>query len=201
VPPATGRPEQLGTTDRPRRGFPAPWRLAAVPLAVLALVAVGALIGWQTGWPPAVFGTKLVSSAGSPRPSAASPSLQSPTTAAPSPTSPGSTATSPGSVASPAVAGPRGAAATVKAYFAAINRRAYAAAWRLGGKNTGQSYRAFVNGLSGTADDTVSIISVNGRTVTAQLTAQQSDGTIKTFQGTYTVTRGVIARFHVQQTS
>jgi len=37
--------------------------------------------------------------------------------------------------------------------------------------------------------------------VTAQLAARQDDGTIKTYQGTYTVIDGVIASSSVQQIS
>ena len=35
--------------------------------------------------------------------------------------------------------------------------------------------------------------------VTALITALQTDGTVKTFQGTYTVNRGVITLFNVQR--
>ena len=88
---------------------------------------------------------------------------------------------------------------TVKAYFAALNHHDYAKAWRLGGRHTGNSYTAYVNGYDTTARDTVSILSVSGNVVTARITALQTDGTIKTFQGTYTVNRGVITLFNVQR--
>ncbi len=194
---------------------PLPRRAAAVPLAVLAVLGVLALIGWQSGWPSAVFGTKLASSTASPpRPSAVqaavspsqhAPASTAPASAAPASSAPGSAApssASPASSASPGSSpgGVTGPAATVQAYFAAINRGAYRAAWRLGGKNFSSSYQAFVNGLAGTAEDTVTIISVNGDTVTAQLAARQADGSIKTYQGTYTVIAGVIASSSVQQT-
>jgi serine/threonine-protein kinase len=83
-------------------------------------------------------------------------------------------------------------AATVRAYYAAINHHRYARAWRLGGRNTGQTYHAFVSGFAGTAHDTVTIQSVSGDVVTAQLVAQQTNGTVKTYQGSYTVEGGVI---------
>jgi hypothetical protein len=41
---------------------------------------------------------------------------------------------------------------------------------------------------------------VSGHVVTAQVTAEQTNGTVKTYHGTYTVTGGVITRFNVQQT-
>lgn len=103
-----------------------------------------------------------------------------------------------GSAAPPA--GPAaGPADTVRAYFAAINNHDYAQAWELGGQHTGYSYASFVDGFSGTASDSVTILSVSGNVVTAQLTAQQASGTVKTYQGTYTVSDGVIVAFDVRQ--
>lgn len=90
-------------------------------------------------------------------------------------------------------------AGTVRAYFAAINNRDYAKAWKLGGQQTGSSYSSFVNGFTTTANDAVTILSVSGKVVTAQLTAQQTDGTVKTYQGTYTVSNGTIIGFNVRQ--
>jgi hypothetical protein len=90
---------------------------------------------------------------------------------------------------------------TVRAYFAAITDRDYSRAWQLGGHNTGSSYSGFVSGLTATANDTVTILSVSGNVVTARLTAQQTDGTVKIFQGTYTVSKGVIVGFNVRQVS
>jgi hypothetical protein len=42
-------------------------------------------------------------------------------------------------------------------------------------------------------------VSVAGDVVTARLTAQQTDGTVNIYQGTYTVHRGVIVGFNVFQ--
>jgi len=92
-------------------------------------------------------------------------------------------------------------AATVRAYYAAINNHRYARAWRLGGRNTGETYHAFVNGFATTAHDTVTIQSVSGDVVTAQLAAEQTDGTVRTYQGSYTVEGGVITEFNVHQVS
>lgn len=96
---------------------------------------------------------------------------------------------------------PRRPTATVRAYVAAINGHHYARAWRLGGRNTGGSYAEFVSGFSGTAKDTLTIVSVSGDVVTASLNAQQTDGTVSTYQGTYTVHHGVIIGFDVVQVS
>ncbi|WP_185124375.1 hypothetical protein [Streptomyces sp. TLI_185] len=97
-----------------------------------------------------------------------------------------------------ATAGP---ADTVEAYFAAINAGDYKQAWDLGGKNlTHGSYSAFVNSFEGTAYDSVTVISVAGNTVGAELDATQTDGSRRYFAGTYTVRSGAIvaANIHSQ---
>jgi len=94
-----------------------------------------------------------------------------------------------------------GPAATVRAYIAAINGHHYSRAWRLGGRNTGGSYASFVGGFNGTARDTLTIMSVWGEVVTARLSARQTDGTVDTYQGTYTVHHGVIIGSDVLQVS
>ena len=136
-------------------------------------------------------------SATSARPSGARPS-GSATSARPSGARPSGSATSarPSSSATGQLTGP---AATVLAYVAAINGHDYALAWWLGGRNTGLSYPSFVSGFSTTVRDTLTILSVSGETVTARLTAQQTDGHVDTYQGTYTVDGGVIIGFHVRQ--
>jgi tRNA A-37 threonylcarbamoyl transferase component Bud32 len=114
------------------------------------------------------------------------------------PTAPASSSTVP---APPSPPPPGVLAATVRAYYSAINHHRYARAWRLGGRNTGQTYHAFVSGFAGTAHDTVTIQSVSGDVVAAQLAAQQTDGTVKTYRGSYTVAGGVITQFNVEQVS
>jgi hypothetical protein len=42
-------------------------------------------------------------------------------------------------------------------------------------------------------------LSVSGNVVTARLAAQQTDGTVRTYQGTYTVRNGAIVDFNVRQ--
>ncbi|HEX4661069.1 MAG TPA: protein kinase [Streptosporangiaceae bacterium] len=90
---------------------------------------------------------------------------------------------------------------TVQAYIAAINAHRYQKAWDLGGSNTGKSYSSFVQGFNGTAQDTLTITSVSGNVVTAQLDAVQTDGTVKHFQGTYTVSNGIITSFDIHRAS
>jgi hypothetical protein len=126
---------------------------------------------------------------------AAGPSAPS-APASSAPTAPASSSAAPPSPPPPGVL-----AATVRAYYAAINNHRYARAWRLGGRNTGETYHAFVTGFATTAHDTVTIQSVSGDVVTAQLVAEQTDGTVKTYQGSYTVQGGVITQFSVQQVS
>ena len=114
------------------------------------------------------------------------------------PTAPASSSTLP---APPSPPPPGVLAATVRAYYSAINHHRYARAWRLGGRNTGETYHAYISGFAGTAHDTVTIQSVSGDVVTGQLAAQQTDGTVKTYRGSYTVVGGVITQFNVQQIS
>jgi serine/threonine-protein kinase len=92
-------------------------------------------------------------------------------------------------------------AATVQAFISAINSGNYAKAWALGGQNTGQSYQGFVKGFAGTAHDALTIVSVSGNVVTIQLAATQTDGTVRNYQGTYTVNNGVITASHIQPVS
>jgi hypothetical protein len=94
-----------------------------------------------------------------------------------------------------------GPAATVSAYIAAINHHHYARAWRLGGRNSSATYPAFVQGFGTTSKDTLIILSVSGSVVSVDLVAEQTDGTVKTYQGSYTVDDGVIVGSHIKQVS
>ncbi|HXW47778.1 MAG TPA: serine/threonine-protein kinase, partial [Streptosporangiaceae bacterium] len=88
--------------------------------------------------------------------------------------------------------------ATVKAFFAAINAQNYAKAWELDSfDHSSENYQQFVNGYAGTERDVVTILSTDGNVVTARLAAYQTDGSVRTYQGTYTVTNGVITGAHV----
>jgi serine/threonine-protein kinase len=129
-----------------------------------------------------------------------SPSAASP----PAATGPAGASRSPSAASSTpatAVPPPHALATTVRAYYAAINHHRYLRAWRLGGRNTGETYPAFVSGFTGTAHDGVTVQSVSGNVVTAQVAAEQANGTVKTYQGTYTVAGGVITQFAVHQVS
>ena len=99
---------------------------------------------------------------------------------------------------SPTDSGPAG---TVEAYFDAIDAGNYQLAWQLGGVNSNQTYDQFVASLSNTQADIVTPQSVTGNVVTANLVADNKDGTTQYFSGQYTVTNGVITDFNVQHTS
>jgi hypothetical protein len=94
-----------------------------------------------------------------------------------------------------------GPATIVRMYFSAINRRDYARAWRLGGDNSGSTYSGFVRGFGTTERDGVTILSVSGNVVTARIAALQTNGTVKTYQGNYTVSHGAIVKFDIRQVS
>jgi hypothetical protein len=92
---------------------------------------------------------------------------------------------------------------TVRAYYAAISSHQYRRAWELGGKNSGGglTFSQFEAGFSTTKADKVTILGHAGDAVTARLTALQTDGSVKNFQGKYVVTRGVITSFEVSRVS
>jgi hypothetical protein len=178
-----------------------PWAITL--LAVLIIAGTSALTGWQTRWPEAVFGVQKTAVIKPAPPRTVAP----PTGQAPAST-PDSFAPGSGAAALPqtpesgaASADASDPASVVDAYFAAINAHDYTEAWALGGSNSGSSsYSQFVSGFATTSNDAVTVLSTSGDVATAQLVAQQDDGSTKTFTGTYTVVGGVITAFHVEQT-
>jgi hypothetical protein len=169
-------------------------RLGQVVLAGVTAAVVGGC-GMSTavqGKPMAAPG--LASASVKPaRPSTTPP----PTAASPTPASPSTESSPPSAVDTTP---PDDAETVVRAYFDAINAHDYQRAWDLGGKNVGQSYAAFAAGFATTDHDVLTIQSVEGNTVTADLAAVQTDGTTRTFHGTYTVTGDAITRFAVRAT-
>jgi len=97
------------------------------------------------------------------------------------------------------VATPPAPADTVRAFFNAINAHQYHAAWVIDNKS--EPFKSFMAGYAGTASDTVTILQISGDIVTARLVAAQSDGSVKTFEGTYTVVNGTIIKANVHQES
>jgi len=120
------------------------------------------------------------------------------------PNSPGSrtTATSPANSPSSRAAVPRRPDAVVTAYYDAINARDYAAAYRLStyAQRT-KTFAHFKSGYAGTLHDTLTITGVTGDVVNFDLTANQTNGTVKTYTGTYTVRNGKIVAATVTRTS
>ena len=108
-----------------------------------------------------------------------------------------------GSTGSSPTAGTAAAAVSpptvVKRYYAAISRRAYLRAWRLGGDHTRSSFSSFKAGFSNTVRDVVVITGWQGYTVTADFKAVHTDGTVQTYMGTYVIGNGVITSFSVHQ--
>ncbi len=186
--------------DGPGRYSPAPRGqssiIAATVLVVILAITGAIVLGLRGGATPR---------SGSAVPAGISPAHQGSPGQRTSAASPGSPArpAGPARPASPGRPGhpgrPAGAAAAVRAYFAAINRHDYRRAWRLGGRNSSPSYAAFAQGFASTSRDTLIILSVSGNVVTARLVAQQTDGTFKTYQGTYAVRAGIIAASDVRQ--
>lgn len=130
----------------------------------------------------------VATSSAAPAVNTTSPSTAPTSPAAPPPPAP---VTSQSSAPSPA--------SVVDAYYAAINAGDYKEAWSLGGDNLGQSYDQFVAGYSGTATDSVDILSSSGDTVTVDLTATNTDGSQQQFTGTYTVSGQAITGASITQ--
>ncbi len=89
-------------------------------------------------------------------------------------------------------------------FYQDITNGDYAAAWALGGDNIsgGVPYSQWVAGYGTTASITLGTYSeFNATTVQAEIIATQADGTVKTYQGTYTVIGGVITAASIAQTS
>jgi hypothetical protein len=87
----------------------------------------------------------------------------------------------------------------VEAYFGAINSQNYQEAWALGGDNLGVSYSQFAGGFANTETDEVEILSSSGDSVNVNFTSTQTNGTVKQFTGTYTVSGHVITGASISQ--
>ncbi|MEW9515223.1 hypothetical protein [Streptomyces tubercidicus] len=96
---------------------------------------------------------------------------------------------------------PDNASAIVEEYYRDINARDFSAAWDLGGKNIGgTSYSDWVAGYNTTAR--IELSAVNDGSpgqVSAFLRATQTDGSIRLYQGTYTVSDGAIVSADITQ--
>jgi hypothetical protein len=191
--PGPGTPGSPG----PRRGR----ALAAVAAVVVVAIAVAAFALLHHG----TAGTNAASSTGAtgqqsqthPAGSGGSASGGATSPATGASTSPATGSSTPASTGAPAL----DPAGTVTAYYAAINDRHYMRAWNLGGRHTAPSFSSFKQGYSTTQHDTLVVTGASGDTVDGRLTADQTDGTVQTYQGTYTVQGGVITLFDVRRIS
>ena len=133
---------------------------------------------------------------------AAKPTTPAPTTAAPTPAK---------TVYVPAPAAPAPApepayytnsTAVVQQFYQDINDGNYSEAWALGGDNIGGSdYASWVAGYDTTVSVSLGTFSAFGSDqVQASLSALQSDGSTNTYEGTYTVSGGVIVAATIVQT-
>jgi len=121
------------------------------------------------------------------------------------PTTPATISSSPrtsgSSSASSSPATPAGPGAVVTQFYAAINNQDYRAAYRLDYQvRSRESYTDFRNGFAGTQHDNLTITGVSGEVVSFDLTADQTDGSVKYYSGTYTVRGGKIVQSNVRQT-
>lgn len=127
------------------------------------------------------------------------PTFPSSTPSPGSSTTPTQSSTTP-DTSTPDDPGPSDPQAVVQSYFDAINKKDYQQAWELGGKNAGKPFSTFAAGFATTDHDTVTVTSVQDNVVTLDLVAQQTDGTRRTYHGTYTVADGIIVHFSVRAT-
>ena len=94
--------------------------------------------------------------------------------------------------------------AVVDQFYQDITDHNYAAAWALGGSNLsgGTDYDAWVAGYATTVSIDLSNTSEWGSgQVHADLSALQSDGSVKTYTGTYHISNGVITSANITQVS
>jgi hypothetical protein len=106
--------------------------------------------------------------------------------------------------ASPAQPSVTDASAVVSQFYADISDGDYQDAWNLGGGNIsgGVPYAQWAAGYATTASIDLGTVSNFGPgQVQAALVATQDDGTVKTYEGTYTVANGVIVSADITQTS
>jgi len=90
----------------------------------------------------------------------------------------------------------------VSAYYGDIESGNYAEAWSLLSPSMQASlgpYSAWVAGYQTTQQTAVSEVSQAGDTVTVSITAQQTDGSTKSYTGDYTVDNGKITSAQLTQ--
>jgi hypothetical protein len=96
------------------------------------------------------------------------------------------------------------AEAVVTQFYADISAQDYSGAWALGGSNVsnGVGYDAWVAGYGTTQFINLGTFSYWGSdTVQVAISATQTDSSVKTYSGTYTVENGIITGANIEQTS
>jgi hypothetical protein len=96
------------------------------------------------------------------------------------------------------------AEAVVTQYYQDLTDQNYQAAWALGGDNLngGTGYATWVQGYDTTASISLGTFSQWGSDqVQVSIYALQTDGSVNTYEGTYTVQGGVITSASIMQTS
>ena len=167
---------------------------ALVLAGTVAVVAGCTSTSHSASAPTATVTVSVPASPTATAPVPASPVSTTPVPASPAPTAPVPARSTPPMTASTTSepSGTMSATAVVESYYAAINAGDYQAAWDLGGDNLDPTYSAFVNGFAGTGHDSLTITASQGDTVSITLDAVQSNGSVQTYAGTYTVTGGHI---------
>lgn len=92
----------------------------------------------------------------------------------------------------------------VQQYYSYINAKDFSSAWAMGGRNIGGSdYHGWVAGYSTTSWVDLSTWDYypGYNAVGVTITATQTDGTMRIYQGSYTVSNGVITSASIAQTS
>lgn len=89
----------------------------------------------------------------------------------------------------------------VKEFYGYLNIGDYADAWALGGRNVaGTDYATWRAGLANTVGVHGSAADAGGGIVNVTFQAKQADGSVKTYSGTYRVSRGVIVAADITET-
>ncbi len=169
-----------------RRGRVLPFVLGVLVVLVLAGAAVLVLhnLNKNSGAGPGTSSSR----SGGPRAGSSSPS--------------GPSSSAPASTPSASTGLPTTPRAVVTAYYDAINNHQFRKAYDLSTlAQNSESFESFKQGFQGTQHDTLTITGVSGDVVSFTLSAAQTDGTVKTYSGTYTVRGGTITDSSVRQTS
>jgi len=176
-------------------------------LLVLAAIGLGFGYGQKTAATSASSAAATSASAAAATSASAAAATSASAAAATPASSAAATPASPAPTTASAQPSPQfaNAEAVVNQFYQDITDHNYSAAWALGGDNisNGASYSTWVAGYANT---TASIALVTASDfgsdqVWAKVIATQLDGSVKTYEGTYTVQNGVIVAADIVQTS